>query len=107
MACVLSSSGNSDNLSDVRNATKNNWTGYNVEQVKDEEVTSELILYNSDNDPEINRPSYISYFNSEEFIETKLYEEDLLATIDTFEETDDIKVSFSQNTKDEVKLVEK
>lgn len=107
-ACGSGGSGNADNLIDAGSATEGSWVGYNGDEVEDEEmVTSELIPYDPNTDYEINRSSYVSYFNGDEFIETKLYGEDLPLTIDSVEEADGIKVSFNQYNKDAIELVEK
>ncbi|WP_411843725.1 hypothetical protein [Salinicoccus sp. HZC-1] len=107
-ACGSGGGGNSDNLIDVDNVTEGSWVGYNGEDVEDEEMmTSELIPYNPEIDYEINRSSYVSYFNGDKFIETKLYGEELPLTIDSVEEADGIKVSFNQYNKDAIELVEK
>src|SRR5699024_1191031 len=98
----------SDNLIDLNNATEGSWVGYNGENVEDEEMlTSELIPYDSNENFEINRSSYVSYFNGDEFIETKLYSDDMPATIETVEDADGIKVSFNQYNKDAIKLTAK
>jgi len=66
--------------------------------------TSDLIPYNSDKNYEINRSSYVSYFNGDEFIETKLYGEGLPLSIDSVEKADGIKVSFNQYNKNKIML---
>ena len=55
----------------------------------------------------INRSSYVSYFNGDNFIETKLYEEGFPKTLDTVEEADSIKVSFNESNKEVIELIEK
>src|SRR5699024_1468754 len=96
-ACGSSGNDYPGNLIDVGNLTEGSWVGYNGDDVENEEmVTSELIPYDPDTDYEINRSSYVSYFNDGEFIETKLYGEDLPLTIDSVDEADGIKVSFNQ-----------
>ncbi len=108
LAACGNGSGDSDNLIDTGSVTKGSWVGYNGDDVEDEEmVTSELIPYDPDAGYEINRSSYVSYFNGDEFIETKLYGEDLPLTIDPVEEADGIKVSFNQYNSDAIELVEK
>lgn len=107
-ACGSGGSGNSDNLIDTGSATEGSWVGYNGEDVEDEEMmSSELIPYDPNTDYEINRSSYVSYFNGDKFIETKLYGEDLPLTIDSVEEADGIKVSFNQYNEDAIELIEK
>src|SRR5699024_9400867 len=90
-ACDSGGSVNADNLIDAGSATEGSWVGYDGDEVEDEEmVTSELIPYDPNTDYEINRSSYVSYFNGDEFIETKLYGEDLPLTIDSIEDADGI-----------------
>src|SRR5699024_11599071 len=89
LAACGSGSGNSANLIDTGSVTEGSWVGYNGDEVEDEEMmSSELIPYDPDTDYEINRSSYVSYFNDGEFIETKLYGEDLPLTIDSVDEAD-------------------
>lgn len=100
--------GDSDNLIDLSNATEGSWIGYNGEDVKDEEMmSSELIPYDSSKDYEINRSSYVSYFEGDEFIETKLYSDDMPVAIESVEEADGIKISFNQYNKNAIELTEK
>src|SRR5699024_12614154 len=82
LAACSSGSGNADNLLDTGNVTEGGWVGYNGDGVENEEmVTSELIPYDPDTDYDINRSSYISYFNGGEVIESKLYGVDRPETI--------------------------
>lgn len=107
-ACNSEYNQSSDNLIDTGSATEGSWVGYNGENVEDEEMlTSELIPYDSNENFEINRSSYVSYFNGDEFIETKLYSDDMPATIETVEDADGIKVSFNQYNKDAIELTAK
>lgn len=100
--------GDSDNLIDLSNATEGSWIGYNGEDVKDEEMmSSELIPYDSSKDYEINRSSYVSYFEGDEFIETKLYSDDMPVAIESVEEADGINISFNQYNKNAIELTEK
>src|SRR5699024_334654 len=75
---------NNENLIDSGSLISGSWVGYNCEAVEDEEMrTTRSIPYDPDKSYEINRSSYVSYFNGDEFIETKLYEKGLPKTIDT------------------------
>lgn len=108
VACGNNDNGNSENLIDLNNATEGSWVGYNGENKEDEEMMStELIPYNFEKDYEINRSSYVSYFNGAEFIETKLYSGDMPVTIESVEDADGIKFSFNQYNKDAIELTEK
>ncbi|KKK33958.1 acyltransferase [Salinicoccus sediminis] len=99
---------NNENLIDSGSLISGSWIGYNGETVEDEEMrTTRSIPYDPDKSYEINRSSYVSYFNGDEFIETKLYEEGLPKTIDTVEEADSVKVSFNEYNMNEIELVEK
>jgi len=107
-ACSNNDNGDSDNLIDTGSAIEGSWVGYNGENVEDEEMlTSELIPYDSNKNYEINRSSYVSYFNGDEFIETKLYSDEMPATIETVEDADGIKVSINQYNKDAIELTAK
>src|SRR5699024_825997 len=98
---------NNDNLIDAGNLTSGSWIGYNGEAVEDEEMkTTASIPYDSDKNYKINRSSYVSYFNGDEFIETKLYEEGLPKTIDTVDEADSVKVSFKRYKEEAIELTE-
>ncbi len=67
-------------------------------------LTSELTPHDASMNYEINRSSYVSYFNGDEFIETKLYTDDIPAPIKTVENADGIKVSFNQYNKDAIEI---
>src|SRR5699024_9473664 len=66
------SSGSSEGgLIDTGAATSGSWMGYKGEAVdNDEMMTSESIKYDPSKTYEINRSSYVSYYNGQEFIET-------------------------------------
>lgn len=107
-ACSPNDSDNVDNLIDINNVTEGVWTGYDGDDVEDEEmITTELIPYDSETDYEINRSSYVSYFNGDEFIKNKLYDENMPLTLETVGEADAIKISFNQYNKNTIELVEK
>lgn len=102
------SSGSGENgLIDLGSATKGSWMGYKGEAVENEEmITSDTIDYDPSKTYEINRSSYVSYFNGEEFIETVQYSDDPPMTLDTVEEADNIVVSFNVYNEDTIKLQE-
>src|SRR5699024_8211435 len=96
---------NNDIQIDDGNLTSGCWIEYNDEAVEDKEMrTTGSIPYDPDKKYEINRSSYVSYFNGDEFIETKLYEEGLPKTIDTVEEADSVKVSFNRYNEGAIEL---
>lgn len=99
---------NSDgNLIDTGSLTEGSWMGYDGEAVENEEMmTSEPIEYDPATTYDINRSSYVSYFNGEEFIETIQYSGDPPMTLDTVEEADTIQVSFNQYNEDTIQLTE-
>ena len=104
---ACSSSSDEGGLLDVGSATTGSWMGYNGEPVEnDEMMTSESIDYNPSKTYEINRSSYVSYFNGEEFIETIQYSDDPPMTLDTIEEADNIVVSFNVYNEETIKLQE-
>jgi len=105
---VLSACSNSDgNLIDTSSVTDGSWISYDGNVVENEEMmTSKSIDYDPSKDYEINRSSYVSYYNGDEFIETIQYSEDPPMTLDTVEEADSIVISFNQYNKDTISLTE-
>ena len=102
---ACSSSSDEGGLLDVGSATTGSWMGYNGEPVENEEMmTSESIDYNPSKTYEINRSSYVSYFNGEDFIETIQYSGEPPMTLDTVEKADRIMVSFNQYNEDSINL---
>lgn len=99
------SGGSDDNLIDMGSLTEGSWMGYNGEAVENEEMmTTDFIDYDSSKTYEINRSSYVSYFNGEDFIETIQYSGEPPMTLDTVEEADRIMVSFNQYNEDSINL---
>ena len=105
---VLSACSNSDgNLIDTSSVTDGSWISYDGNVVENEEMmTSKSIDYDPSKDYEINRSSYVSYYNGDEFIETIQYSDDPPMTLDTVEEADSIVISFNQYNKDTISLTE-
>src|SRR5699024_7872863 len=96
-----------DGLIDTGSATTGSWMGYKGEAVKnDEMMTSESIKYDPSKTYEINRSSYVSYYNGEEFIETIQYRGESPMTLETVEDADSIVVSFNVYNEDTIKLQE-
>lgn len=105
MLLTACGSGSGDNLIDTSSLTEGSWMGYNGEAVEDEEmISTDFIDYDPSNTYEINRSSYVSYFNGEEFIETIQYSGEPPMTLDTVEEADRIMVSFNQYNEDSIEL---
>lgn len=98
-------SGSGDNLIDTGSLTEGSWMGYDGDAVENEEMrTTEKIDYDSSKTYEINRSSYVSYFNGEDFIETIQYNGEPPMTLDTVEEADSIVISFNQYNEDTINL---
>lgn len=105
---LLSACSNSNgNLIDTGSLTEGSWITYDGETVRNEEMRStEAIDYDPSKYYEINRSSYVSYYNGDEFIETIQYSEDPPMTLDTVEEADSIVLSFNQYNEDTISLTE-
>ena len=105
---LLSACSNSDgNLIDNGSVTEGSWISYDGNVVENEEMmTSKSIDYDPSKDYEINRSSYVSYYNGDEFIETIQYSDDPPMTLDTVEEADSIVISFNQYNEDTISLTE-
>ena len=104
---LLSACGNGsgDNMIDTGSLTEGSWVGYNGDAVEKEEMRStEKIDYNPSETYEINRSSYVAYYNGDEFIETVLYSGEPPMTLDTVEEADSIVVSFNAYNEDSIEL---
>ena len=100
-------SGSGDNLIDTGALTEGSWVGYNGDTVEKEEMRkTEKIDYDPSKTYEINRSSYVSYFNGEDFIETIQYSGEPPMTLDTVEEADSIVISFNQYNEDTINLKE-
>ena len=105
---LLTSCSNSEgNLIDTGSVTEGSWVSYDGKVVENEEMrSSEPIDYDPSKDYEINRSSYVSYYNGDKFIETIQYSDDPPMTIDTVEEADSIVISFNQYNEDTISLTE-
>ena len=106
---VLSACSNSNgNLIDNGSVTEGSWISYDGNVVENEEMmTSKSIDYDPSKDYEINRSSYVSYYNGDEFIETIQYSDEPPMTIETVDEADSIVISFNQYNQDSIELKEK
>lgn len=101
-ACNSNSDGN---LMSVDSLTEGSWISYDGEPTENEEMrTTEAIDYDPSKTYEINRSSYVSYFNGEEFIKTVQYSKEPPMTLETVEEANSIKISFNQYNEDTIEL---
>lgn len=105
---LLTACSNSDgNLIDTGSLTEGSWVSYDGNTVENEEMRStDHIDYDPSKTYEINRSSYVSYYNGEEFIETIQYSDDPPMTLDTVDEADSIVISFNQYNEDSITLTE-
>ena len=94
-----------DNLINKVNAIDDSWTNYDGEQERNNSMTqSQFIPYDSIQDYKVNYPTYISYYNGEDFIKTVLYK-DPPDEIESVDEADGIVVSFNKKNKSGMQLV--
>ena len=105
---LLSACSNSDgNLIDTASLTEGSWISYDGNTVENEEMRStDHIDYDPAKTYEVNRSSYVSYYNGEEFIETIQYSDEPPMTLDTVDEADSIVISFNQYNEDTITLTE-
>lgn len=95
-----------DNLVNKTNTVNDQWVNYKgVSKNKKSMVQSQFIPYNPNNKYEVSLDTYVSYFNGENFIKTELYE-NTPDIIDTVEEADGIILSFNNENKSGMQLVE-
>lgn len=105
---LLTACSNSDgNLIDTGSVTEGSWISYDGNVVENEEMmTSKSIDYDPAKNYEINRSSYVSYYNGDEFLETIQYSEDPPMTLETVEEADSVVISFNKYNQDTIELKE-
>lgn len=105
---LLTACSNSDgNLIDTGSLTEGSWVSYDGNTVENEEMRStDHIDYDPAKTHEVNRSSYVSYYNGEEFIETIQYSDEPPMTLDTVDEADSIVISFNQYNEDTITLTE-
>lgn len=105
---VLSACGNGDpdNMIDEGNLTEGSWIGYNGDMRENEDMmTTDIISIDENAGYEINRSSYISFYNGEDFVDTVLVE-DAPATLDVPEGADGVRISFNEYNADSITLKE-
>lgn len=101
-------SNSAGNLIDTGSVTEGGWISYDGDTVENEEMmTSKSIDYDPSKTYEINRSSYVSYYNGDEFIETIQYSDEPPMTLETVDEADSIVISFNQYNQDSIELKEK
>ena len=108
LVMIISACSNSDgNLIDTGSVTEGSWISYDGNVVEnDEMMTSKSIDYDPAKNYEINRSSYVSYYNGDEFLETIQYSEDPPMTLETVEEADSVVISFNKYNQDTIELKE-
>lgn len=103
-ACV-SNSENAENLIEHDMIEHGLWVDYNGENTEDDDMrVTEAISYHPEGEYELNRSSYVSYYNGDEFLETVLYSEEPPMEIDTVEGADNIRVSFNSYNEENISL---
>ena len=95
-----------DNLINKVNIIEDRWVNYKgISENNKAMMQSQFIPYNPENDYEVSRDTYVSYFNGEDFIKTELYK-DTPDMLNTVEEADGIILSFNKNNRNGMQLVE-
>src|SRR5699024_3741062 len=98
----------STNLIDKESLNEGGWINFEGNLKEDSEmVNTESIPYDPSKEYELNSGAYVTYFNGEEFIETKLIQDDLPGPIETVDEADSIQLSFHKDFIDMIELKEK
>jgi hypothetical protein len=98
---------NGNNLIDHDNIVTGSWINYDGKETDDDEMRmTETISYNPEADYEVNRSSYVSYYNGDEFIDTVLYGEEPPMSLEKVEEADTIRISFNAYNEDDISLTE-
>lgn len=106
-ACSSSASSEptNDNLINKVNAVNDRWVNYEgISQHNNKMIQSQFVPYNSDKDYEVNYPAYVTYYNSDQFIKTELYQ-NTPNTIEKVKEANGIVVSFNKKNKSGMQLV--
>lgn len=97
-----------ENLIDKESLNDGGWINFEG-NVKEQEgmMNTESIPYDPSKEYELNSGAYVTYFNGEEFIETKLIQDNLPGLIETVDEADSIQMSFHKDFIDMIELKEK
>lgn len=105
-----SKSADVNNLIDKNDFTEGIWINQEGENMENEEmITSGIISYNPDSEFELSRTGYVSYYNDDSFIKTVLYDynESYPLSIETVQDSNNIRVSFNKRYTEDVVLIEK
>lgn len=98
----------STNLIDKESLNEGGWINFEGNLKEDSEmVNTESIPYDPSKEYELNSGAYVTYLNGEEFIETKLTQDNLPGPIETVDEADRIQMSFHKDFIDMIELKEK
>jgi len=102
-ACQAESS--NDNLINKVNSIDDSWINYEGEAENNNTmVQSQFIPYDPNREYEVNYPTYIAYYDGEEFLETIRHQE-TPATVETVEGADGVIVSFNKKNKNGMQMV--
>lgn len=102
-ACETANNSNVNLINKV-NSINDRWINYKgISENNKSMIQSQFISYDFNYDYEITHDAYVSYFNGDTFIKTKLYE-NTPETIDAVEEADGIILSFNKENKSGMKL---
>jgi len=98
----------SANLIDKESLNEDGWINFEG-SVKEQAgmMNTESIPYDPAKEYELNSGAYVTYFNGDEFIETKLIQDNLPGPIETIDEADSIKLSFHKDFIDTIEIKEK
>lgn len=106
IASCSNAEGTGESLIDNDSVIEGTWINYNGEETEDSEMrTTEAVEYDPSNDYEINRSSYVSYYNGDEFLETILYGEEPPMNLEKVENADSIRISFNAYNEDSITLL--
>ena len=102
-ACQTGST--NENLINKVNSIDDSWVNYEGEQENNNTmIQSQFIPYDPAKEYEVNYPTYIAYYDGEEFLET-IRHQDTPATVETVEEADGVIVSFNKKNKNGMQMV--
>lgn len=94
-----------ENLINKVNSIDDSWINYEgAEENNNTMVRSQFIPYDPDKAYEVNYPTYIAYYDGEEFLET-IRHQDTPAMVETVEEADGVIVSYNKKNKNGMQMV--
>lgn|SRR5699024_1446246 len=94
-----------ENLINKVNSIDDSWINYEgAEENNNTMVRSQFIPYDPDKAYEVNYPTYIAYYDGEEFLET-IRHQDTPVAVETVEEADGVIVSFNKKNKNGMQMV--